>query len=214
MTTSAPKVSGFQNIAVGDQCPHSFPGEGAVLKIDSSGITLFLNLSHPVEYERDALKSDHPARLGVLKHGRTGFLLADFGGQFCFDAPFDVGIQHPESIPDLSRAEIGWNVVLGVVGVDASSGRIFGIRVLTLSSHVSRVMARLIRRQSEEAVTLESNDKAILAAYRYYPSTQSMLKSAIMGKAGFDPDCTTVDGIIRVSTSTYDELRRHPSEVV
>lgn len=104
---------------------------------------------------------------------------------------FDVvGVDHPDAQAGVLQ--------MGKDALPVDAGALQDDELNAPLSHVSKVMVRLIRRQSEEAVSQESNDEAILAAYRRYPNTQSMLRAAGMGTTVFDSDCATMDGFIRL----------------
>lgn len=177
-------MSNFQSLAVGAVSPTTFPKEGVFVHFAPSGITLYLNLMNPDEYEQRALKAAHPTKIGILNYGRTGFLMIDFGDNYMLNAPFDVGIEPPENIPDLEKVRNGGLILLLIVGVNALNGKIFGIRGITLSGHVSKQIEKLISRQISEPVEPTLNELAIAAAYRRYPDAKSMMRDAVMGKAG------------------------------
>ena len=91
-------VPGF---AVGAKCPIRLQ-KGSVLKFSRDGITLFVNIPKPDQYEKKAFMAGHPVKFSVTTFDRTGFLVADFGENFVMDAPFDAGLEWDYDIPDLT----------------------------------------------------------------------------------------------------------------
>lgn len=184
----APAKNDFTLICVGKPLPNPFPEEGPKLLMQQSGLSIILNINDPDDYEKNALSSSsYPIKIGYASHDRLGILLLDFKG-FSFDLPFDAGIENPESIPDLTIKSNQDRILLSIISADsARSHKVIGIRHITMSPRVSRLVSEKIAKQAASPISVSAYSSLVDQIYRKFPTTKDILKSALaMDKAGND----------------------------
>ena len=186
---SAPEVPEICSFAIGESFPYDLPHEGSFLMFGPSGPTVVFNIEAPDEYEKSALRAGHPTRIGLLQTGRLGWLLFNFGEGFVFDVPFDAGIEPPDCIVPFhefhSVAAINKSMPLLLLGVDSSTGKVFGIRLLTPSNRISSLFVKKVLEQALRPITLDQLRESVVDAYKRYPSVKAMIANAVgMDKAG------------------------------
>lgn len=188
----AESVLGVQEIcafSVGERFPYSLPHEGSFLMFGPSGPTVVFNISAPDEYEKSALRAGHSTKIGLSQTGRLGWLLFNFGEGFVCDVPFDAGIEPPDSLAPFhefrSVATANTRMSFLLVGVDASTGRVFGLRLLTASSRISSLFVKTVLGQASNPITFGQLRESVLEAYKRYPTIKAMIANAVgMDKAG------------------------------
>ncbi|MFZ4504705.1 MAG: hypothetical protein ACOYM1_12230 [Methylovulum sp.] len=178
----------LQHFSVGMSSPISFPGEGPRLLMQKCGLTVLLNINNPDCYEINALaNSSHQMKIGYTPCDRLGILILDFKG-FTFDLPFDAGIESHENIPDLTIKSEQSCVSLSIVSADSANfNKVIGIRHITMSPRVSRLVAEKIQKQAANPISIGTYDALVDQTYRKYPTTKHLIKIALaFDKAGQD----------------------------
>jgi len=180
----ADSSQGCVALAIGQRCPLDLP-EGGVIQLSSGGLTLFINIPDPDDFEKKAFKSGHPLRVGLATVGRTGFLLANFGDGFMTDLPFDAGLELPENRPQFEELTAQSRIQLLIVGVDGRTNRVFGLRLITLSPRVTAEVVKVLARQALVPVARNEHLAMVDQVYARYPNTKDLMRIALaMDKAG------------------------------
>jgi len=179
---------GLELISVGKSLPNPFPGEGPRLLMQKSGLSVVINIHNPDQYEVNALsKSSHPMKIGYASYDRLGILILDFT-DFSFDLPFDAGIENAVNIPDLTIKTEKERISILVISADSlRSHKVIGIRGITMSPRVSRLVADKIAKQASSPISRNQYGALVEEMYRKFPTIKDIKKSAIaFDKAGHD----------------------------
>lgn len=177
--SNAPYQPKLVEIAIGQKLPFRLPGEGAVTHFSPMGVTVFMNMSNPSSEEKAMFKAQQPPRVGVIEHKGVGFLLFRFGHVYKCDASFDAGIEHPGKLPDFDLPAPNSRFLIRLIGVDAGTNVVFGMRLGTLSPRVSRQFARLANRQIANPISRSQSGALVNDAYLKYPKVTDMIRHAI-----------------------------------
>lgn len=177
----------FQTLAIGRQYSPAIPGEGPIILFQPNVIEIVHGLANPNPYERQCFNANHSTRIGIARVGRLGILLFNFGAGFTCEVPFDAGIEHPESMPDLSGFTSASHITLSLVGVALPTQAVFGLRLLSMSRRVSQEFVNLVREQQRCRITEYELTQSVNAAFLKYPTFQSLVAIALANdKAGAD----------------------------
>lgn len=173
-------------IVLGKPYPYKFQWEGAKLIFTPNAISIIFAISNPHTYEIDSFLSHHPIKIGILRWNRLGVLLFDFRQGFNFDVPFDAGIELSRNVPELVISNDSSRIKLTLVGVDSGAeNRVFGIRLITTSSRVSKYVSQIISTQKSTPISQSDYDEMVLKTYLKYPTYRSLVNAALANdKAG------------------------------
>jgi hypothetical protein len=139
---------------------------------------LLLFLESPDAREVDDVARGE-ARFGLLVHGTAIFFLYSFGGGPWSDAPFSIHLvpAAERKLPDVLRSD-ATRAVLQVILVDASTGIVRALRLVSLSPEFTLELHSAIVAQAAQPADPAAHDRAIEAAYRRFPDTKAMVAAA------------------------------------
>lgn len=159
----------------------SFGGDGARLSIGPKGLTLFIRLSAPTEYEVADIRRGK-LEVGVVSIGATGILITRFGAatdmprvravpSLVFDAPFHIGLLPPDR-RYLPEREGNLSFGLTIIILD-ELGRQHGGRQVGMALPLAAAIERVVERQVVEAArpgwTKRVHDAEVEQFYARYP---------------------------------------------
>jgi hypothetical protein len=189
-------------LALGQPYPREFHGDGPRVAFHPYGLEILFALAEPDAYEIGSFKSGRETKIGFAKWDRLGVLLVDFGEGFSFDVPFDAGIERPENVPALDITNDLARVPFTFIGVDPANGnRIFGMRYITASPRVSRLLVKTVNAQLAVPVDPRTYASRVAELYARFPTSKCLVKIALAyDKAGSDqavhatpPDAANID---------------------
>jgi hypothetical protein len=178
----------FEKLAIGAPYPREFHGDGPRVVFHPSGLEILFAMSEPNDYEIGSFKTARETKIGFAKWDRLGVLLVDFGEGLSVEVPFDAGIEKPENVPALDITSDFSRVPLTFIGVDPANGnKIFGMRYITASPRVSRLLVKIIKAQLAVPVDPRTYTSRVAELYARFPTTKSLEKIALAyDKAGSD----------------------------
>ncbi|RQR34822.1 hypothetical protein DIE22_16165 [Burkholderia sp. Bp9142] len=152
--------------------------EGAHFGYVDTGPHLQISMTAPTRDEVRAFRKGR-ARFVLVEEWPILFFLAKFGDMPWWDAPYSLSILPQELRRMNEEYRPGLRYSLTSVLIDSLSGGQRGVRVCTLSPEFSNALHGALERQRGSTVDRESYDRVIDQAYRRFPSTESMLPSAV-----------------------------------
>lgn len=144
----------------------------------SAGIyQLLISINNLKKIEKKSITKGK-GRFKIFTYRDILFLLYKFNPGFDWsDCPYhfsrvarDARVE-PQDITNETEG-IGLSIVL----IEANTGIVEGIRLIKLKNKLSREIVDIIKHQVENPISDEEYHRRIDSAYRYYPSTESMLK--------------------------------------
>ena len=160
--------------------------EGAHFNFDLSGCELTLVMNSPTHEEISDFKAGTRAVFGLYKKGSVLFLLFKFGNQPWCDAPFHMHIkgEFKGQIPE--DYKVGSFLSLIVTLVDSRGNRnvVKGLRYLTFSQQFSRRLVEVGKIQIANPISRHDYEKEILRTYSLNPSTEDMVRNALIIEVG------------------------------
>ena len=160
--------------------------EGAHFNFDLSGCELTLVMNSPTHEEISDFKAGTRAVFGLYKKGSVLFLLFKFGNQPWCDAPFHMHIkgEFKGQIPE--DYKVGSFLSLIVTLVDSRGNRnvVKELRYLTFSQQFSRRLVEVGKIQSANPISRHDYEKEILRTYSLNPSTEDMVRNALIIEVG------------------------------
>jgi hypothetical protein len=173
---------------LGQRYPLEFHGDGPRVVFHPSGLEILFAMSKPNEYEIGSFKAARETKIGFAKWDRLGILLIDFGEGFSVEVPFDAGIEKPDDVPCLDITSDFARVSFTFIAVDpANDNKIFGMRYITASPRVSRLLVKVVKAQLSAPVDTRTYTSRMAELYARYPTPKSLEKIALAyDKAGID----------------------------
>lgn len=113
------------------------------------------------------------------------FFLYHFGDAVPWsDAPYSWYMVPLDQRATLLVLPAGTGVLLSIVLVEAMNGIILGLRTVSLSPHVSRVLHEAITQQIARPFTQTVFDAELARVYATYPDSTDLLRGAVRSHAG------------------------------
>ncbi len=149
------------------------------------GWELVLFFGSPKPQEIEAVRSAN-VRIGVAELERCLFLLYDFGRSFNGDAPYQWHLvpEAQRTTPDAIVPPM--RIYLPIILVDAHTGRVRALRMVSLSPRVSFAVVDAIRKQPERPFDAADYDRRLQAVYARYTNAD-MMRVGLVDRAGMDP---------------------------
>ena len=174
---------------VGSSLPFSLPANvtnGAHFNFDRTGCELISIMDSPTHEEISDFKAGTRAVFGLYKKGSVLFLLFKFGNQPWCDAPFHMHIkgEFKGQIPEDYKP--GSFLSLIVILVDSSGNRntAIGFRDITFRQEFSRRLVEAGKTQIANPISRHDYEKEILRTYSLYPSSEDMVRNALIIEEG------------------------------
>lgn len=147
-------------------------------------------MRHITAKERSDIRRG-PAEFAVVVHEPIIFMLYRFGAGAhpsipWSDAPYSIHMVPADqrtTPPDLAASA---GVLLQIVLVNAETGLIEALRVVSLSPHLSRHLHAAIQTQAARPFDPDTYDAALAAAYQRYPTSDALLTTALARSHGGD----------------------------
>lgn len=153
----------------------SWPDERMEWTLSPQGVELLLTYSHPSDAEVDAVRRG-PARFALLAGDGALILAHRFEPLPWADTPWQASRQR---LPvGVEAAGDGERLIVSIVLVDAATGVIKAVRVVTWPERFATAMAHAVLRQAQTAAPDEVGAREIEAWYRRYPSTPELVRAA------------------------------------
>ena len=117
--------------------------------------------------------------VGLYLRGDTFFFLFKIESFYAWsDQAFSINLlpAHDREIPDVPE---GARQPLTIVLVDADTGLVLAIRMVTFSAHTTQLLFRFLRRQLA-ALDNRQHELNVQAAYRDFPNSKDMARAAIV----------------------------------
>lgn len=123
--------------------------------------------------------------LGLAKVNRTLFMLFRIAGFMDWsDQAYHIQLQNPLD-RELPPHEPNTHQTLNLVLVEAETGLVKGMRMVTWSRPTTAVMNRLLREQLQESFDKEEHARRVEEVYAKFPHSRDLVRAAIMvEKAG------------------------------
>ncbi len=138
-------------------------------------LRLFFNTPTPAEGE--AVRTG-PAEVALTVDGPVVFLLYRFGEAFHWsDAPYTIHMVPADQRTPPPALEAGQGVLLTVLLIDAGSGIVRAIRVVSLSPHLTRELHAAIARQLADPFDQAAYDRHLQLVYQR-SDTRALLRQA------------------------------------
>jgi hypothetical protein len=135
----------FSSLAIGAKCPICIHEE-AQMEFTTTGITLYLKFDAPGQLEISCFNS-HPVDIQLFSFRRTGNMLIYFGQSLSFDCSFNAESENPNDVIVMNGESANTCYSVKLVGVDAETNKIFGIRSETIRPNVSRHLSFMLQLQ-------------------------------------------------------------------
>lgn len=187
---SAPKDDLGWTVAVGQPFipgVTSWPHERFEYRIWGGGSHM-LQLCYGRLTERDIDRFQHgQAHLGLAKLKGALFLLFRIEGFLDWsDQAYNIRLVEAAEDRELPPHPVGTHQVLSLVLVEAETGIVRGLRVVTWSKHASAVLDRLLREQLEDpAWSPERHAQRVHEIYAKFPRSKDLVRAALLTeKAG------------------------------
>lgn len=145
----------------------------------TNGYFLLISMQNPTPQEVNDIKTGD-IRFGLLVVDKIIFFLAKFGNLHWSDSSYNYWSLPPQeqTVPNIST---GQRVLLQIVLVNARDSKIEVIRAVTLSPVFSQQLVTAIQEQANSTPISEAQyDSVINKVYRKYPTTDAMLKDALI----------------------------------
>lgn len=143
----------------------------------NNGIDIVVHLSEPNEREINAFKAEHTQiqmKLAVEKD--IIFFLMKFGAMPWMDAPYNVHLG--SELDGLPWIEEGQGMTARVYLVDTATGKIEAIRLLGLSTNISKLLIKSIKEQQSMPFNLNSYIANVQEVYAK-KTTEHLVKEGI-----------------------------------
>jgi hypothetical protein len=174
---------------VGSPLPFSLPANisnGAYFYFDRTGCELIAILESPTHEIISDFKAKARSVFGLYKKGSVLFLLFKFGNQPWCDSPFHMHIkgEFKGGIPEDYTP--GSLLSLSVILVDSRGNRniVKVIRYLTFGREFSRRLVEAGKTQIANPISLHDFEKEVLRTYSLYPSSEDMVRDALIIEEG------------------------------
>jgi hypothetical protein len=159
--------------------------EGGQFNWDAGGADLVLRLARPTRAEVEGVRAG-PCGFALKVEGDVLFFLYTFRGLPWSDAPYTWHLL-PEGLRGIPPAQDTGEtrLPLHVTLVNAATGVVGALRVVTLSPGFTRALLGAVRVQASTPwCGREEYDRQLGAAYRKYPTTAALLAAASCRTAG------------------------------
>lgn len=156
---------------------HHWP-EGAQFNVRRGGPELLLAFRNVTAQERRAVKAN-PAQFALFVENTQILLLYHFeGGVPWSDAPFTAN-KLPQEEQPLLELEDGQHVLFPVLLLEATTGIIKAIRILSLSTDFMRPLYAAIQQQLAQPFDQAQYDSELARLYTRYPQSALMVEQAV-----------------------------------
>ena len=149
--------------------PIPFPGNGTHYNYNKYGHWFIVMLDIPTPEEVHQITSD-PVKFGIYEYEGVIFFLAKFGDLPWNDAPYSALRLSEEERPDTRTIE-GQHAAIQVILVDSRTNLIKGLRIVTLSPELTKLIDQKAAEQLENPHWASHYDSTIDKAYaKFSPS--------------------------------------------
>lgn len=166
------------NIKVGTILKHAIgKPDGPQINISDSGIDILVHIKKPSAKEKmqfEAQKSPFQMKLALEKN--IIFFLLKFGDMPWMDAPYSVHLS--DGLTTLPEIEEGKGLAARVYLIDTDTGKIEAIRLLGLTTSISRLLVKLVKNQQNTEFDMDEYVAAIQDVYAK-KSTNQLVKEGL-----------------------------------
>lgn len=148
--------------------------EGTQYNFRSGAHELLMFFAGPTEHEIKQIKTG-AAEFGLLFESDIIFLLARFGDLSWIDAPYHWSMLPENEKVGPAAPEGDSLALLQVILIDAKTGVIKALRVISLSAANNKILRNAIGRQAANPITPQEYNRRVDAVYKKYPSTNDMV---------------------------------------
>lgn len=166
------------NLAVGEKFNHDMPDESMSIVLVNGAPMLTFNFS-VTENDIDAFLRGSSSFGLFYEHSLLFFLFKIDDFMDWSDLAFTIHLAGDEKVED-NAGYLPFNLVL----VESATHIIKGLRMVTVSPAFRSMLALIIQQQAKERFDTVAYYKKIGALYQAYPSTDSMLKKALIIEQG------------------------------
>jgi len=165
-------------LAVGEKFDHDMPAEGMSIVLANGSPMLAFNFS--VTEKNIAAFLNGPTSFGLFSEHDILFFLFKIGGFLDWsDLAFTIHLAGDERIDD-NGGYLPFHLAL----IESETKIVKGLRVVTVSPAFRAMLARITQDQANARFDTIDFYKKIGAVYETYPSTEAMLKKALIIEQG------------------------------
>jgi hypothetical protein len=151
--------------------------EGCEFNFYDGGYQLNLYWDNPNKQEIQAVQKGK-ANFSLLIHEQIIFLLYQFKPLLWGDAPYHYSLVPVDRRSSPKSIEEGQGVLLTIILIDARTGIVRAIRIIGLSTNLSRKLVDAIAIQVANPIAPQDYSNRVDQAYSKYPNTIDMVLNA------------------------------------
>lgn len=151
--------------------------EGIRFDITDSGCNLMLYFNEPDSAEIECVQRGE-VRYGYYKENNVIMLLFKFGTLQWIDAPYSIHLS--KNLTELQEIKEGFGFAVNVYLIDARTGVLKAIRLISFSTRFSQMLKSDIENQKE--LTFENFDLNLNNIYRKYTTNQLVKLAKVIDK--------------------------------
>lgn len=144
--------------------------DGVQIDVNDMGVDILVCLSSPTDAEKNIFNDDCPFQMKLATEDNIIFFLLKFGNMPWMDAPYNINLS--KNLTELPKIEDGMGLAARVYLIDTSTGKIEAIRLLGLSTNISRMLIRLIEEQRNMPFNISEYVNKIREIYSKKPTKQ------------------------------------------